>query len=105
MRPFPFSKTALRLAAACALAAPIAAQAGADEEAQQRTLTVVSFGGAYAEASSKAYHQPFTEHTGIAINLDEYTGGRGADQGAGGDRQRPLGCRGPQRCRCPVGVR
>ena len=36
---------------------------------------MVSWGGSYARASVKAYHQRFTEETGIEIRLEEYNGG------------------------------
>ena len=38
-------------------------------------ITVVSWGGSYARASVKAYHDRFVEETGIRIKLDEYNGG------------------------------
>ena len=39
------------------------------------SITVVSWGGSYAKASVKAYHERFTAETGIQINLDEFNGG------------------------------
>ena len=39
------------------------------------SITVVSWGGSYARASVKAYHERFVEETGIRINLEEYNGG------------------------------
>ena len=38
-------------------------------------LTVVSWGGAYARACAKSYHEAFTAETGIKINLEDYNGG------------------------------
>lgn len=38
-------------------------------------LTVVSWGGAYTRSQVKAYHEPFTEKTGIQINSEDYNGG------------------------------
>lgn len=38
-------------------------------------ITVVSWGGSYARASVKAYHERFTAETGIRINLEEFNGG------------------------------
>ncbi len=38
-------------------------------------ITVVSWGGSYARASVKAYHERFEQETGIQIKLDEYNGG------------------------------
>lgn len=40
-----------------------------------RTLTVSSWGGAYEEAQSEAYFQPFVSFNGIIINLEPYSGG------------------------------
>ena len=45
-------------------------QATADEE-----VTVVSWGGSYAEACKKAVLDPFTEETGVEIRLESYNGG------------------------------
>ena len=39
------------------------------------SITVVSWGGSYARASVKAYHEAFVKETGIQINLDEFNGG------------------------------
>ena len=38
-------------------------------------VTVVSWGGSYADASKKAYHDPFTAETGIEVRLESYNGG------------------------------
>ncbi len=43
--------------------------------AGSESLTVVSWGGSYAHACQKAYHEPFTAETGIPIRLDAYNGG------------------------------
>ena len=43
--------------------------------AAEQSLTVVSFGGSYARASQQAYHEPFTEATGIEVRLEDYNGG------------------------------
>ena len=43
--------------------------------AAEQSLTVVSFGGSYARASQKAYHEPFTAATGIEVRLEDYSGG------------------------------
>ena len=42
---------------------------------EDRPLTVVSWGGAYARACVKGYHETFTAETGIKINLEDYNGG------------------------------
>ena len=43
--------------------------------AGSEALTVVSWGGSYARACQKAYHQPFSAETGIEIRLESYNGG------------------------------
>ena len=43
--------------------------------AGDRPLTVVSWGGSYARACVKGYHEAFTAKTGIKINLEDYNGG------------------------------
>ena len=61
-RPLAGLTAALAL---CFASAPLSAQ----------SITVVSWGGSYARASEEAYHKPFTEETGIEIQLDAYNGG------------------------------
>ena len=39
------------------------------------SLTVVSWGGSYAQAVTKAYLQRFTAETGVEIRLEDYNGG------------------------------
>ena len=39
------------------------------------SLTVISWGGSYAQAITKGYLEPFTTETGIEIRLDDYNGG------------------------------
>ena len=56
------------------LALLAAAGAGCASQARE-TLTVVSWGGAYAHACVKGYHERFTAETGIEIRLDDYSGG------------------------------
>ena len=55
-------------ASAPAAAAPARAAAG-------RAITVVSWGGAYEHSQAKAYFEPFTEKTGIRIDVERYNGG------------------------------
>jgi len=43
--------------------------------AAEQSLTVVSWGGAYERSQRKAYFEPFTEKTGIQINVVQYNGG------------------------------
>ena len=39
------------------------------------SVTMVSYGGSYADACKEAYLKPFTAHTGIEVTLDDYNGG------------------------------
>ncbi len=55
--------------AALLVAAGLAQAAGAD-----RTLTVVSWGGAYEQAQSHALLIPFAAHSGIAVEVLQYDG-------------------------------
>ena len=41
----------------------------------ERSLTVVSWGGAYTKSQIEAYHKPFTKKTGIKVNSEDYNGG------------------------------
>lgn len=50
-----------------------AAAASAAEE--DRAITVVSWGGPYEHSQVKAYFEPFTERTGIRIDIERYDGG------------------------------
>ena len=61
-----FLAVAVVLFAALTLSLPLGAE---------QSLTVVSFGGSYARASQKAYHEPFTTATGIEVRLEDYNGG------------------------------
>ena len=63
-------KRGLWALAALALAAGPCAVAG-----EAPAITVVSFGGSYARASVKAYHERFTAATGVRVLLEEYNGG------------------------------
>ena len=38
-------------------------------------ITAVSWGGSYAQACVKAYHEPFTAESGINVRLEDYNGG------------------------------
>ena len=61
---------ARNLIAALALICLVGTQASADE-----SVTVVSWGGSYAEACKKAVLDPFAEETGIEVRLESYNGG------------------------------
>ena len=43
--------------------------------ASAETLTVVSWGGSYEQASRKAILEPFSKETGIDIRVETYNGG------------------------------
>ena len=43
--------------------------------AGERPLTVVSWGGSYARACVKGYHERFTAETGIVVNMEDFNGG------------------------------
>ena len=63
-----------RVAALAALAAAAGSAWGCVTEAGP-SLTVVSWGGSYADACVKGYHERFTAETGIEIRLESYNGG------------------------------
>ena len=62
--------TVLPTAALLAASMMTAAPAGAQE-----SLTVASWGGAWSEAFIGAYNIPYTEKTGVQINMVDYNGG------------------------------
>lgn len=45
--------------------------------AEDKSLHIVSWGGAYEESQDKAFFTPFSEETGIAIATSSYSGGLG----------------------------
>ena len=51
-----------------------AACAGSYAWAQTKTLTVVSWGGAYTKSQVEAYHKPFIAKTGVQIKSEDYDG-------------------------------
>jgi len=63
-----FKLTTVAVTSALALAL-VAAQA------QAESITVVSWGGGYTKSQIKAYHEPFTAKTGIAVQSEDYNGG------------------------------
>lgn len=67
----------LRSCAAAALAAALVAPAVVPAAAQDGAVTVVSFGGSYAESQKKAFLAPFQQETGIKANMVDYNGGLG----------------------------
>ncbi len=64
-------RLALHVAALVLLAGLSLSRPAAGDE----SLTVVSWGGAYARACQQAYHAPFSAETGIPIRLESYNGG------------------------------
>jgi putative spermidine/putrescine transport system substrate-binding protein len=56
-------------------AAVTAVLAAGSASAQNKSLTVVSWGGAYTASQVEAYHKPFVKKTGIQIKSDDYNGG------------------------------
>lgn len=42
---------------------------------QLQPLTAVSYGGSYARAEDRGYHERFEAETGIKTNLEDFTGG------------------------------
>jgi len=64
------------------LGAVVLLGAAAAAAAAEKTLTVASWGGAYAQSQQIAYYRPFQEQTGIAIN-SVYHGGTTALFGNG----------------------
>ncbi len=64
----PASRMAWASCMAIAWLAPVQA-------APTEAITVVSWGGSYALASQRAWHEPFTAETGIEVRLEDYNGG------------------------------
>ncbi len=61
----------VKLLGATAIAAVLA---GGYAYAQSKTLTVVSWGGAYTKSQVEAYHKPFITKTGIQVKSEDYDG-------------------------------
>ncbi len=61
----------VKLLGATAIAALLA---GGYAWAQSKTLTVVSWGGAYTKSQVEAYHKPFIAKTGIQVKSEDYDG-------------------------------
>lgn len=68
-------RAAIALLLVLAFAAPAAAEAEGEAEAEGRSLTLVTWGGAYEAAQRDAIFTPFTEATGVAIDIVRYDGG------------------------------
>src|SRR5258706_2807549 len=64
-----------RLAASLAVAALAVFSAFSAASQAAETLSVVTFGGAYAAAAKNAYFEPFTAQTGIGFSSESYDGG------------------------------
>ncbi|WP_427871106.1 ABC transporter substrate-binding protein [Leucobacter luti] len=65
--------TALLAAAALALTACSGSGGGAQAGEDSTSLTVVSYGGPYQEAQSKAFFAPFSEESGVTVTEDSPT--------------------------------
>ena len=48
---------------------------GAFAAPADEAITIVTWGGPYERSQTKAYFEPFTAQTGIAINIEKYSGG------------------------------
>ena len=72
------TRTGGRYAGARAGAMPAALAAGALAGCAPppgESLTVISWGGSYAQAVTRAYLEPYEAETGVEIRLDDYNGG------------------------------
>ncbi len=69
---FPMIRVVLSALVALAL---LTAYPPGQASAQNRTITIVSFGGSYSRACEKGYHERFKAETGIDINFEDYNGG------------------------------
>lgn len=66
-----------RMITSLALASSALALTVAVSNAQDRNLTVVSWGGTYQDAQREIFFEPFTAETGIAITEESWDGGYG----------------------------
>ena len=55
--------------------AATAATASGPAPAPDRAITVVTWGGPYAYSQTRAYFEPFTEATGVRVDVERYDGG------------------------------
>ena len=68
-------KTTLMLtASALAMVLATAAVQVPTAAAQEKQLTIVSWGGAYQESQRKAYYEPYAKEMGVKIVEEEYDG-------------------------------
>lgn len=64
------------LVAGCRLAAdPPPGSVAGGSEVGERSITAVSYGGSYARAVVRGYHESFTEATGVRVDLADFQGG------------------------------
>ena len=68
------ARTTPARAAKRALAAALLVAFALPSLAHAESITAVSYGGSYARACQKAYHEPFTAETGIEVRLDDFNG-------------------------------
>ena len=74
-RPAPAGMSGRGLRHLTTLVPMLIALTGDLPHALAESLTVVSWGGSYARACEKAFHEPFTAESGIEIRLEDYNGG------------------------------
>ncbi len=54
---------------------PVGERSGDAGGSEERSITVVSWGGSYARACVLGYHEAFTAETGIEVKMEDYNGG------------------------------
>ena len=75
MIPAAGGRAAAARSAACLMALSAAVLLASDCAPGGASLTVISWGGSYGQAVTKAYLEPFAAATGIEVRLDDYSGG------------------------------
>jgi putative spermidine/putrescine transport system substrate-binding protein len=56
------------------LCAAVSVTTGCDRQRAKESITILSFGGAFADAQRSAYFLPFADSTGVQVNQADYTG-------------------------------
>ena len=74
-RPAALARSAQVRRAACLGVVCAAALLASDCAPGGNSLTVISWGGSYGQAVTKAYLEPFAAATGIEVRVDDYNGG------------------------------
>ena len=70
-----FLRSAVVRSAACLVVLSALVLVASDCAPAGTSLTVISWGGSYGQAVTKAYLEPFAAATGIDVRLDDYNGG------------------------------